>query len=141
MVDVYVSSVIAAPAEAVWQRVRDFNGMPQWHPAIAESQIEDGLRSDAIGCVRKFRLKDGGLIRERLLALSDYDYAFTYSILESPMGVDNYVATLKLIPVTDGNHCFAEWSAQFDCPAARASELKTLIGEGVFLAGLTALKR
>jgi hypothetical protein len=141
MVDVYVSSVIAAPAEAVWERVRDFNAMPQWHPAIAESQIEDGLRSDVIGCVRRFRLKDGGLIRERLLALSDYDYTFTYSILESPMGVDNYVATLKLIPVTDGNQCFAEWSAQFDCPEARASELKTLIGEGVFLVGLNALKR
>ena len=42
------------------------------------------------------------MIRERLLALSDYDYSCTYAILESPMGVDNYVATLKLTPVTDG---------------------------------------
>ncbi len=31
------------------------------------------------------------------------------------MGVDNYVATLKLTPVTDGGCSFAEWSAEFDC--------------------------
>ena len=43
------------------------------------------------------------MIRERLLALSDYDYSCTYEILESPMGVTNYVATLKLTPVTDGD--------------------------------------
>ena len=32
------------------------------------------------------------VIREQLLALSDYDFQCTYAILESPMGVDNYVA-------------------------------------------------
>ena len=63
------------------------------------------------------------MIRERLLALSDYDYSCTYEILESPMGVENYVATLKLTPVTDGARCFAEWSAEFDCAEAREREL------------------
>ena len=61
------------------------------------------------------------MIREQLLTLSDYDYQCTYSILESPMGVENYVATLKLTPVTDGNRTFAEWWAEFDC-AARPRE-------------------
>ena len=70
--------------------------------------------------MRHFRLKDGGIIREQLLTLSDYDYQCTYSILESPMGVENYVATLKLTPVTDGDRTFAEWWAEFDCaPGAR----------------------
>ena len=57
------------------------------------------------------------MIREQLLTLSDYDYQCSYSILESPMGVDNYIATLKLTPVTDGNRTFAEWWAEFDCAA------------------------
>ena len=56
-----------------------------------------------------FRLRDGGAIREQLLTLSDYDFQVSYSILESPLGVDNYVATLKLTPVTDGGRTFAEW--------------------------------
>ncbi len=141
MISVYVSSVIDAPAEQVWQRVRDFNGMPGWHPLIADSRIEDGLPSDRIGCVRHFHTRDGGLIRERLLALSDYDYTFVYSILESPMGVSGYVATLKLTPVTDGGRCFGEWSADFDCAPERVSALRELIGEGVFQGGFDALKQ
>jgi hypothetical protein len=32
---VYVSSVIDAPAAKVWERVRDFNGLPRWHPRSA----------------------------------------------------------------------------------------------------------
>ena len=92
---------------------------------IADSRIENGQPADRIGCIRNFRLRDGGVIRERLLALSDYDYQCTYAILESPMGVDNYVATLKLTPVTDGNRTFAEWSAEFDCAAgARARAVR-----------------
>ena len=141
MIRVYVSSVIDAPADALWSRIRDFNALPQWHPGIADSRIEGSARSDQIGCVRHFHVRDGGLIRERLLALSDYDYTCVYEILESPMGVTNYVATLKLTPVTDGNRTFAEWSAEFDCASGREAELNESIGQGVFQAGLDALKR
>ena len=33
MVQVYASSVIDASADNVWALIRDFNGLPQWHPA------------------------------------------------------------------------------------------------------------
>ena len=36
---VYVSTVVNARNDRVWARVRDFNGLPNWHPAIAESRI------------------------------------------------------------------------------------------------------
>ena len=141
MIRVYTSSVIDAPADAVWQQVRDFNGLPTWHPGIAESRIEAGLPSDRVGCVRNFRTRDGGVIREQLLTLSDFEYECTYSILESPMGVDNYVATLKLTPITDGHRTFAEWSAEFDCAPERERELTQQIGQGVFQGGFDALKQ
>jgi Polyketide cyclase / dehydrase and lipid transport len=141
MVKVYTSSVIEAPADRVWATVRDFNALPNWHPAIRDSRIEGNHPSDKIGCVRSFNLKDGGTIRERLLALSDYDYSCTYAILESPMGVSNYIATLKLAPITDGNRTFAEWSAEFDCDPDRATALVQLVGQGVFQTGFDALKR
>lgn len=141
MIRVYVSSVIAQSAEALWARIRDFNAMPAWHPGIADSRIEQNRPSDQIGCIRHFHTRDGGLIRERLLALSDYDYTCTYEIIESPMGVSDYVATLKLTPVTDGNQSFAEWSAEFDCAPERERELARSIGQGVFQAGFDALKR
>ena len=57
------------------------------------------------------------------------------------MGVENYVATLKFTPVTDGARSFAEWSAEFDCAEARERELTELIGNGVFQGGFEALKQ
>jgi Polyketide cyclase / dehydrase and lipid transport len=140
MIKVYTSTVINGSADAVWAIVRDFNGLPKWTPFVADSRIEGGLPSDKVGCIRNFRLKDGGIIREQLLTLSDFDYQCTYSILESPMGVTNYVATLKLTPVTDGNTTFAEWWAEFDPPAGKEKELAEDIGQGVFQTAFNSLK-
>ena len=141
MIKVYTSSVIDASADTVWSRIRDFNGLPLWHPAIADSRIENSEPSDRVGCIRHFHTRDGGTIRERLLGLSDFEFSCVYEILDSPMGVSDYVATLKLTPITDGGRCFAEWSAEFDCAEGREHELTQTIGTGVFQAGFDALKR
>lgn len=141
MARVYVSSVIDAPVARVWERVRDFNALPRWHPGIRDSRIENGEPADRVGCVRDFHLQNGERIRERLLGLSDYDYFCTYSILESPMPLTDYVATLRLTPVTDGDRTFAEWSAEFDCAPEVAEDLVNGIGQNVFQAGFNALKR
>jgi len=141
MARVYISSVIDVSAERVWERVRDFNGLPRWHPAIRDSRIENGEPADKVGCVRDFHLQNGDRIRERLLGLSDYDMFCTYSILESPMPLTDYVATLRLTPITDGDRCFAEWTAEFECEEAEEEGLVTGIGNDVFQAGFSALKR
>lgn len=141
MIRVYTSSVIDASADAVWGVIRDFNALPSWLPIIVESRIEDGQPADKVGCVRAFRMRDGGRLREQLLSLSDYDYQCVYSILESPMPLTNYVATLKLTPVTDGQRAFAEWSAEFDCDPRDERDLARNIGQGVFQLGFDALKQ
>ena len=86
-------------------------------------------------------LQNGDRIREKLLGLSDHDYFCTYAILESPMPIENYVATLRLTPVTDGERTFVEWSADFDCAADMESDLVAGIGGNVFQGGFDALKR
>ena len=141
MARVYVSSVIAAPAAKVWARVRDFNGLPNWHPRIAESRIENGEPADNVGCIRAFSLRSGDRLREQLLGLSDYDMFCTYSILDSPMPLTNYVATLRLTPITDQERTFIEWSADFDCAPDKEAELVAGIGTNVFQGGFDALKR
>ena len=141
MIKVYISTVLDSPADVVWGIVRDFNGLPKWTSFVADSRIEQNLPADQIGCVRNFRLKDGGVIREQLLALSDYDFQCVYAILESPMGVENYIATLKLTPITDGNKTFAEWTAEFDPPPGKEQELADGIGQGVFQAAFDQLKK
>ncbi|MBA4032996.1 MAG: MxaD family protein [Bradyrhizobium sp.] len=141
MARVYTSSVINASAARVWARVRDFNGLSNWHPAIAESRIENGEPADKVGCIRNFSLRNGDRLREQLLGLSDFDMFCTYSILDSPMPLTNYVATLRLTPITDQDRTFIEWSADFDCAPDKEGELVTNIGGGVFQGGFDALKR
>ena len=141
MARVYTSSVIGASATRVWERIRDFNALPRWHPRIRDSRIEDALPSDKIGCIRQFHLQNGDAIREKLLGLSDYDMFCTYEILESPMPLENYIATLRLTPITDGDRCFAEWSAEFSCDPDTEKDLVEGIGGDVFQTGFDSLKR
>jgi hypothetical protein len=141
MARVFVSSVIGAEASAVWERIRDFNAMPKWHPRIRDSRIEDALPSDKIGCIRNFHLQNGDMIREQLVAMSDYDLFFSYAMLEGPMPLWDYMATLRLTPITDGKRCFAEWSAEFSCDPDKESDLVNGIGTNVFQGGFDALKR
>lgn len=141
MARVYVSTVISAPAARIWERVRDFNALPRWHPGIRDSRIEDALPADKVGCIRNFNLQNGDNIREQLLGLSDYDMFCTYSILESPMPLEDYVATLRLTPVTEGDRCFMEWSAEFSCDPSDEDDLVGNIGGHVFQDGFDSLKR
>ncbi|MDE0697868.1 MAG: SRPBCC family protein [Boseongicola sp.] len=134
------STVLDAPAEAVWAVIRDFNGHDQWHPAVAESHIERGYPSDMVGCVRNFRLESGANLREQLLTLSDLEQTFSYCLLDTPVPLFNYVAHVRLLPVTDGDRTYWEWESRFDTPAGRASELSELVGDGIYAAGFEAIR-
>ncbi len=134
------STVIEAPVETVWGVLRDFNGHDRWHPAVAESHIERGQSADRVGCVRRFRLQDGSELRERLLTLSDADMAFTYCLLETPIPLLNYVAHVRLAPVTDADHTFWHWESRFDTPAGREDELARMVGQNIYEGGFAAIR-
>ncbi|RFC67333.1 MULTISPECIES: SRPBCC family protein [Mesorhizobium] len=140
MPTIIISSVIDAPIEKVWERIRDFNGLPNWHPRMVESEIEGGKSATEIGCVRKFKVASGAMIREQLQSFSDGDRTVTYSIIEHPAPISNHSSTLKLTHVTDGDRTFAEWSATFDAPAEKCDEIAKGMGENVFQGGFNALK-
>ena len=141
MTRAYASTVIDAPADEVWAHVRDFNGLPNWHPGIGDSHIEEGKAADSVGCVRNFNLKDGTNIRERLLSLSDADRHYSYNFETWPFPVRNYHATLRVVPVTDGDRAFVEWWTTFDCDEAREAEMVETFAGAVFQGGFDALKR
>ena len=140
MPTITVSSVIDAPVEKVWERIRDFNGLPGWHPRMVESQIEDDKAATEIGCVRNFKVASGATVREKLLAFSDDDHLTTYSIIGHPAPISNHTATLKLERVTDGDRTFAVWTSQFDAPEEKADEIARGMADNVFQGGFEALK-
>ena len=142
MIKVYSSTIIQVPVVDVWQRVRDFNGLPAWHPAATDSRIEAPHEAGVIGCVRNFALADGsGRVRETLLALSDPDRSLTYDMLPGgPLPFVDYVATMTFTPVTDRDHTFAEWSARFIADDGQAAHWQKFVAEDVFLGGFRALE-
>jgi hypothetical protein len=132
MARVYVSAVMNATLEEAWSLLRDFGALGNYHPYFEHSFIEEGLPADQVGCVRNFRGKDGGgVIRERLLALSDDEHRCRYAILEVDADWKNYVAEMHLLPVTEGGRCFGEWWAEWEVPPAQQAEAIARV-EGTF---------
>jgi uncharacterized protein YndB with AHSA1/START domain len=139
MAKAYASTIIEAPVEAVWATVRDFDALPAWNPAVTDSEIEDGMASDVVGCIRSFHLGDGTHVRERLLSLDDSRYCFTYNFEKPAFPVENYVAGMELIPVTNGDRTFVQWWAHFDEKPEDKGRFVEIVSRDVFAAGLSAL--
>ena len=139
MARAYASIILKAPVETVWSLVRDFNALPKWAPAIAKSKIEGGLDADVVGCVRSFHTHDGGHIRERLLMLDDARRSFTYNFEKPAFPIRNYIATVRLYPVTQTDQTFAEWEATFDEGPGDEGKYEKHISANVFTANLKNL--
>jgi hypothetical protein len=126
----------------VWEKVRDFNGLPRWRRRIRDSRIENGEPSDRVGCVRDFHLQNGDRIREQLLGLCDYDYFCTYSILESPMPLTE----LCRHAAADADHRWRPHLCRMDGRVrlrarGRGRRAGVRHRQNVFQAGFNALKR
>jgi hypothetical protein len=108
------STIFEQSGDHIWSVIRDF-GHYSWAGVVGETMIEDGKSGDAVGCIRNFQTNDR-TIRQQLLAHSDRDRSYTYALHgAAPLPLRDYVATLRVTPVTDGNRAFVEWSAEFDC--------------------------
>ncbi|MBS0318799.1 MAG: SRPBCC family protein [Proteobacteria bacterium] len=139
MPNVYASTIVDAPVEAVWKVVRDFNGLPTWLPGVAKSEIEDGRDADCVGCVRRITVDNGATCSERLLALDDSRYIVSYAFVENLFPISGHRATKELIPVTAGDRTFVQWSAHFLDQPGHEGETAPVMQAQVFEAGLASL--
>jgi hypothetical protein len=139
---IYRSTVFDAPVDAVWSIVRDFNDWPAWLTILGSSEIEDGLASNAVGCVRALKVAPEHSTRERLLGLDDHAHTVTYGIEETTsLPIDGYVATIRLTPVTDGDRTFAEWSGRFQAPPDQEPAIARSIAATVYEGGFTGIRQ
>jgi hypothetical protein len=135
------STIVDAPTDRVWDVVRDFNGYARWHPAVQTSTIARREPADEVGCVRRLQLADGAEVEEKLLTLSDLEQSCSYCLLETTVPLFNYVAHLRLLPVTDGDRTFWSWEARFTTRRGEEAEMERLIADGIFLAGFAGARR
>jgi len=139
MANAYASIIVNAPVEAVWQVIRDFNGLPAWLSGVAASSIEEGRDPDTVGCVRLLTLANGATASERLVALDDSRYLVSYSFVQQLFPISDHRATIELLPVTSGERTFVQWSATFQDLPGHAGETAPVMQAQVLEAGLVAL--
>ena len=135
---IFVSSVVDAPVEKVWATIRRFDGAADWLPFVKSSPIEDGGDPNRVGCVRVVTQTDGAVFREVLVALSDAERSYSYTFVGSPVPVRNHRTALRVLPITDGDRCYVEWSSRFEIAPENEKHLVELMNRN-FLAGLRSL--
>jgi len=139
MAKIHVSSVVPAPIEHVWEYVRDFNDLPKWFPGVTDIYIEPGVAVNQPGCVRNFGLENGARIREQLLAISDRDHSWRYKMIECPLPIANYQATVQFSS-SDAKGTRAEIISEFDVAEAQEKEMIGLL-TGIYTGAFDVLKK
>jgi polyketide cyclase/dehydrase/lipid transport protein len=136
MPQVKVVSTIRASAPRIWDVIGDFNAMPKWHPAIAESTLED----KGGATLRRLRLGDGGVILEKLEEKNDAERFYTYSIAESPLPIADYRSTIAIRPAADAASSTVEWIGSFKVTDGPETDMERVV-HGIYTAGVDNLKR
>lgn len=135
------STIVDAPCDAVWAALRDFNTFDRWLPPVKKSAIERGQPSDKIGCVRRLVLAGGEELREQLLTLSDLEQTMSYCLLDTPIPLFNYVAHIRLLPVTDGDRTFWQWECRFTTRPGEEAAMTQLVAEDIYRAGFESIRK
>lgn len=136
---------IDAPADAVWARIKAFESLKDWHPAVAESPADKG---SSVGSVRTIKLKDGGQLVETLEAFNEGQRRYSYRLKDGgALPVTNYTSTITVTPDGDAKST-VEWRGAFyrghpnnDPPPDRNDEAAVAAVTGVYKAGLQNLKQ
>lgn len=120
------------PAD-VWAMVGEFCAIKDWHPAVADCVEE--TEGDVV--FRTLTLKDGGKIKEKLTEKSDTSYS--YEMLDTPLPVKNYKATLRIGEDDEENRVEIVWQATFDAEGASDDDAKKKI-TGILNDGVGGIK-
>jgi Polyketide cyclase / dehydrase and lipid transport len=137
---------IKAPVDKVWATVKDFDGMTKWHPAVAKDEIVKGTNNHP-GAERALSIKDGPVIKEKLIAHSDAMHSFTYKFIDTPFPIKDYVSTLQVKANKDGA-TLVRWSSTFkrknpaaNPPDAENDDAGVKLITGIYQSGLANLKK
>jgi len=130
---------VAAPADVAWAMIGEFNGLPDWLPFIASSEIEGGGPPNEVGAVRRLGLAEGGEVRESLLERSDAERLLRYDIVETDLPVRDYVGTARVIPDGDDRSTI-EWTSSWENDPEVEQEMIELFRDTFLPAGLAAAK-
>ena len=134
MASIKKEATINAPLDAVWKVARGFDTIHEWHPGIEALKMVEGAEDPR----RLLTLGNGAIVDEQLVELDDDKHSQTYTILESPIPLTEYYATISV--QAEGSQSHVTWSATYEPNPGEAATCVEIVGE-VFESGLAALKQ
>jgi mxaD protein len=140
------TTTIKAPLDKVWAAVKDFDSLNKWHPAVVKDEIIKGS-NNMPGAVRALSIKDGPVIKEKLLTFSDARHTFSYKFIETPFPIKDYVSRLHVKANADGS-TLVRWSSTFkrknpsdNPPDSESDAAGVKLITGIYQSGLANLKK
>jgi len=135
---------IDAPASVVWAKIKNFDALKDWHPAVEASPADQG---NTEGSVRQISLKGGGSLVETLERYDDAKMRYSYRAKDGgALPVTNYTSTLSVSG--EGNSATVEWRGAFyrghpgnEPPPEQNDDAAVRAITGVYQGGLANLKK
>jgi len=124
----------AAPIE-VWATIRAFDNVDRYLPPVETVEA----RGTGPGMQRIMTLADGAQVTEQLQAVDDEARELQYTIVEAPLPLTDYTATMRVQPAANGG-CTVTWGATFTPNGAPEADVQELLG-GLYEAGLEGLRK
>lgn len=136
---------VAAPPSVVWEVIKDFGSIGDWHPGIAKVVAEGGNKE---GATRTLTLKTGGDLLESLDAYNEKEMSIEYRLLKE--NVDAFPASfysdqISVRPVDGGSEI--QWTSRFyradttnEPPEDKNDEAAIKATVDFFQAGLSGIK-
>ena len=118
--------------DELWQIIGGFGSLPDWIPDICQSRLADG------GRVRYLHDPLGRTFVEKLERYDAAARSYSYSIVESPIAVSDYLATITVTPTNGGQGSHVEWSTRFTSVGISEQQARETF-EGIFSTGLKEL--
>ena len=135
----YNSTVVNASIEEVWKAIRNFHDLAWGEPVITSVESVGDSAGDKVGAKRVLN----GAFHETLTGLDDDKHTFTYTIDDGPepvskSSVSDYVGAVRLLPITDDNTTFVEWTSEYG--SSQPNEVADFCNP-IYAALLAALKK
>src|SRR5208282_820122 len=111
--------------DELWQVIGGFGSLPDWIPDVCQSRLADG------GRVRYLHDPIGRTFVEKLEHYDAAARSYSYSIVESPIAVSDYLATIAVTPIKGGRESHVEWSTSFT-PTGISEQQARETFEGIF---------
>jgi carbon monoxide dehydrogenase subunit G len=134
MAEIDLAEEIPASADKVWDLLSDFGGLDRWMPGAGDIDVE----GEGVGAVRTIPM-GGASVKERLESLDREARRFSYSILEAPMPVKNYLTSVTVSEL-GSERCRVDWVTTFEAVGVPEEAIAQAI-EKTYRKGLEAVAK